>query len=389
MIFVMNKNNYTTWIEISQSAYAHNLTFFRKKIPSATEFSVVIKSNAYGHGMLEMAQLAVRHGADSFCVHSLDEAVQLRQAGFRQDILIMGPVPLLRLSEVVEHDFRLALFNPETLRELASLTRRRNQPVRVHLKLETGTYRQGISEKELPEFLHAMKDAPLLRLEAVYTHFANIEDTTNHDYALRQLQRFNEMTDFVQKNGFPGVKKHTACSAAILLFPETHFDMVRLGISQYGLWPSRETFVSYKIRHTRNGEDVLRPVLSWKTRVGQIKEVPANHCIGYGCTYQTTRDSRIAVLPIGYSDGYDRGLSNQSYVLIHGQRAPIRGRVCMNLIMVDVTDIPNVRLEDEVVLIGQQGKEVITVDYLAGLIGTINYELVTRINWQIPRLVVD
>lgn len=385
----MNKNNYTTWIEISQSAYAHNLAFFRKKIPPTTELSVVIKSNAYGHGMLEIARLAVQSGADSFCVHSLDEALQLRKAGFGQDILIMGPVPLGRLSEVVEHNFRLALFTTETLRELARLAQAGNQPVRVHLKLETGTYRQGINERELPRFLAALKEAPLLQLEAVYTHFANIEDTTNHDYALRQLQRFTEMAEAVQKSGFPGVKKHTACSAAILLFPETHFDMVRLGISQYGLWPSRETFVSYKIRHTRNGEDVLRPVLSWKTRVGQIKEVPANHCIGYGCTYQTTRDSRIAVLPIGYADGYDRGLSNQSYVLIHGQRAPIRGRVCMNLIMVDVTDIPDVRLEDEVVLIGRQGNEVITADYLAGLIGTINYELVTRINWQIPRVVVE
>ncbi len=385
----MNKNNYTTWIEISQSAYAHNLAFFRKKIPPTTELSVVIKSNAYGHGMLEIARLAVQSGADSFCVHSLDEALQLRKAGFGQDTLIMGPVPLGRLSEVVEHNFRLALFTTETLRELARLAQAGNQPVRVHLKLETGTYRQGISERELPRFLAALKEAPMLQLEAVYTHFANIEDTTNHDYALRQLQRFTEMAEAVQKSGFPGVKKHTACSAAILLFPETHFDMVRLGISQYGLWPSRETFVSYKIRHTRNGEDVLRPVLSWKTRVGQIKEVPANHCIGYGCTYQTTRDSRIAVLPIGYADGYDRGLSNQSYVLIHGQRAPIRGRVCMNLIMVDVTDIPDVRLEDEVVLIGRQGNEVITADYLAGLIGTINYELVTRINWQIPRVVVE
>ncbi len=385
----MNKNNHTTWIEISQSAYAHNLAFFRKKIPPTTELSVVIKSNAYGHGMLEIARLAVQSGADSFCVHSLDEALQLRKAGFGQDILIMGPVPLGRLSEVVEHNFRLALFTTETLRELARLAQAGNQPVRVHLKLETGTYRQGINERELPRFLAALKEAPLLQLEAVYTHFANIEDTTNHDYALRQLQRFTEMAEAVQKSGFPGVKKHTACSAAILLFPETHFDMVRLGISQYGLWPSRETFVSYKIRHTRNGEDVLRPVLSWKTRVGQIKEVPADHCIGYACTYQTTRDSRIAVLPIGYADGYDRGLSNQSYVLIHGQRAPIRGRVCMNLIMVDVTDIPDVRLEDEVVLIGRQGNEVITADYLAGLIGTINYELVTRINWQIPRVVVE
>jgi alanine racemase len=195
------------------------------------------------------------------------------------------------------------------------------------------------------------------------------------------------MTQSIKKRGYTDIKCHTACSAAVLLFPETYFDMVRLGISQYGLWPSRETFVSYKIKHSKNGEDVLHPVLSWKARIGQIKEIAANQNIGYGGTYQTTRPSRIAVLPVGYADGYDRAISNQGHVLIRGKRAPVRGRVCMNLLMVDITDIPDVALEEEVTLLGSDGNNYIHTDHLANLCGTINYEFTTRINWQIPRII--
>jgi alanine racemase len=383
----MKTDQMITWVEISEKAYAHNLVFFKKRIPSRTEFSVVVKANAYGHGIGEISRLAMKHGADSLCVHTLDEALFLRGLGVTQDILIMGPVPRLRLREVVANDFRLVLYNRETLADLNQLTREMNKPVRVHLKLEMGTHRQGIDAEDLANFLNDLKNFSSVKLEAAYSHFSNIEDTTDHSYAFYQLQLFNRMAAQIQKSGFPEVKKHVACSAAMLLFPETHFGMVRLGISQYGLWPSRETFVSYKMKHAQNSEEALRPVLSWKTRVAQVKSVPANHFISYGCGYQTTRDSRIAVLPIGYSDGYDRRLSNQSYVLINGRRAPVRGRVCMNFIMVDVTDIPDVKLEDEAVLIGQQGNEKITADFLAQLMGTINYEVVTRINWQIPRVV--
>lgn len=385
----MKTDQLNTWVEISEEAYAHNLAFFKQKIPDRTEFSVVIKANAYGHGMLEIASLAIKHGVDSFCVNSLDEAILLRESGYSQDVLIMGPVPLQQLGEALNYNFRLALYNRQTLDEINGLSRGKSNQVRVHLKLETGTYRQGIDLDELPGLLEKLKDSPKVILEAVYTHFANIEDTTDHSYAYSQIERFRKMVEEVQASGFSEVKKHVACSAATLLFAETHFDMVRLGISQYGLWPSRETYVSYKIKQTQNEQDVLRPVLSWKTRVSQMKRVAANQFVGYGCTYQTTRESRIAVLPVGYSDGYDRGLSNQSYVLIHSRRAPVRGRVCMNFIMVDVTDIPEAKLEDEAVLIGKSSQEILTADYLAQLTGTINYEIVTRINWQIPRIITD
>jgi alanine racemase len=384
----MKTEKLNTWIEISRKAYANNLSFFKKLISPTTELSVVIKSNAYGHGILEIAGLAIEYGADSFCVHSLDEALLLEESGYGQDILIMGHVPLKRLDEAIHGNFRLVMYNMDSLRELDQQTRRLNQTARVHLKLETGTNRQGVDENQLPGFLEHLKSASMVKLEAVYTHFANADEPANHEYARYQLERFDEMYAQIQTE-FPTTRRHASGSAAVLLLPRAHFDMIRLGISQYGLWPSAEVRDSFKMNHSLKEEGILQPILSWKTRVSQIKEVPANHFISYGRTYRTDRDSRIVVLPTGYSDGYDRLLSNKSYVLINGRRAPVRGRVCMNLTMVDVTDIPDVKLEDEVVLIGSQGDDSVSADYLASLIGTINYEIVTRISSQIPRIVID
>ncbi|MCK6619328.1 MAG: alanine racemase [Calditrichaceae bacterium] len=377
---------YTTWVEISESAYAHNLKFFRNIIGPGPELSVVVKANAYGHGWQAIAGLAVKHGADSFSVHSLEEALKLRKAGFPQDILIMGPVPGPLLEAVAAENFRLVAFNRETILRLQEAAAGLQKTARVHLKLETGTHRQGISREELGGFLRALQESPAVQLEGVYTHFANIEDTTSHDYAFQQIRRFEEMSAAICQAGFPALKQHSACTAAALLFRQTHLDMVRLGIGQYGLWPSRETLVSYKIKYDNDVEKILRPVLAWKTRITQLKDLKAGDTIGYGRTYKTTRNSRIAVLPVGYSDGYDRGLSNQGYVLIRGKHAPVRGRVCMNLLMVDVTDIPEAQLEDEAVLLGRQGEEEISAEQLAGMCGTINYEIVSRINREIPRV---
>lgn len=382
-------NDWLTWIELDEKAYAHNLAFFRQKIKAGIELSVVVKANAYGHGLKPIVSLAEKYGADSYCVHSLDEALALRALGVKKDILIMGPVPHAGLDQVVKENFRIALFDLKTLSRLKEITQRLNQPVRVHLKLETGTYRLGVGPEELELFLTRLRQASLIRLEAAYTHFANIEDTTDHSYAFQQLARFKNLVALIKQAGFTSVKLHTACSAALLLFPETHFQMVRLGLSQYGLWPSRETFVAYKMKQVNNNPHVLRPVLTWKTRVGQIKSVPAKETIGYGRTYQTSRLTRLAVLPVGYADGYDRRLSNQSYVLIRGRRAPLRGRVCMNLIMVDITDIGDVQIGEEVVLLGRQGSETISAEDLAALIGTINYEVVTRINPHLPRIIIN
>jgi alanine racemase len=259
--------------------------------------------------------------------------------------------------------------------------------VRVHLKVETGTHRQGIEGDDLEDLLEYLRTVPRLQVEGVYTHFANIEDTTDHGYALRQAERFRMALAEVEAAGFHQAKRHAACSAAIALFPETHLDMVRLGISQYGIWSSKETRVSFQNLH-ETAESTLRPVLSWKARVSQVKWIPADAYVGYGCTYQTTRRTRLAVLPVGYGDGYDRHLSNTAHVLVRGCRAPVLGRVCMNLTMIDVTDVPGVAVEDEVVLLGRQGENEVTAEQLAALVGTISYEILARLAGHLARVVV-
>ncbi len=379
-----------TWIELSRSAYASNIAFFRRCLGERVRLAVVVKANAYGHGLLEIARLAHENGVNMFCVHTIEETAALRRAGFHEPILLLGPVPCDRAEEVVQfEDVASIAYDVEHVAALAQAAQTSGRTVDIHLKVETGTNRQGILPDRLEMVLPFFRQPSNLRLAAVYSHFANIEDTTDHTYALSQLARFREMCDMINAAGFHGFERHIASSAAAILFPETHFDMVRIGLGQYGLWPSKETFLSYRTAYGDGSEHLLHPVLAWKARISQIKEIPAGSFIGYGCTYQTTRRSRIAILPIGYSDGYDRKLSNNGYVLVRGHRAPVRGRVAMNLTAIDVTDVPDVCLEEEVTLIGSSGKQEITADHLASFVGTINYEIVTRIAPHVPRIITE
>jgi alanine racemase len=373
------------WVELDDASLRWNIEQFRRRL-GRTSFGPVVKANAYGHGMLEVASVVRETGVEWLCVNNLDEAAELRRAGHDTKILVMGYVPLDRLDAVVELGLHPVVYNRETVRRLDELARREDKRVPVHLKVETGTHRQGIPEAELPAFAALVRDLPGLRLVGVTTHFANIEDTTDHRYANEQIERFDRMADALETAGEPVPLRHAACSAAALLFTRTHLDLARIGISLYGLWPSRETYVSC----LEEGQPTLelRPVLTWKTRVAQVKDVPEGSFIGYGCTYRATRPSRIAVLPVGYHEGYDRGLSGVAHVLVRGRRAPVRGRVCMNMCMVDVTDVPGVELEDEVVLLGGQGEERVSAEQLAAWCGTISYEIVCRIHPALPRLVV-
>jgi alanine racemase len=346
----------------------------------------VVKSEAYGHGLLEVAEVCRQSGVGWLCVNGVDEGIRLRQAGHGARILVLGYVALDRLADVVEHDLRPVTYNLATLDRLDALASERGRRVAVHLKLETGTQRQGIAAQDLPQFVSRIGASAGLVLEGLATHFANIEDTTDHGFALGQIERFGQAVAELAAAGVRVPVRHAACSAAAILFARTHLDLVRIGISLYGLWPSRETYVACLERGKPTLE--LRPALTWKTRVAQVKQVPEGSFVGYGCTHRTTRDSRIAVLPVGYHEGYDRGLSGLSHVLIRGRRAPVRGRVCMNMTMVDVTDIPGVALEDEVVLLGRQGEERVGAEQLAAWCGTIAYEIVSRIHPDLPRVVV-
>lgn len=374
------------WVEIDSSALKHNIHQFRSLIGDSRKMTVVVKSNAYGHGLLEVSRLVSESGADGLGVNSLEEALALRKSGIGLPVILLGYVPLSDLEEAVRNDLRLTVYNTKTIEELGKITSALQKNGYLHIKTETGVHRQGINEEDLLPFIERIRTYPYLEIEGLSMHFANIEDTTDHSYAQHQLEKFLDYVDSLRKHGIEIPIKHIACSAATILFPETFFDMVRVGIGVYGLWPSKETYLSC-FQNKREPVNI-KPVLTWKTRIVQAKDVAEGAFIGYGCTYKTTRPTKLGVLPVGYYDGYDRLLSNSAYVLIAGKRAPVRGRVAMNFITVDVTDIPGVQLEDEVVLIGKQGQERISAEYLASLCGTINYEIVTRINPKIPRIVV-
>ncbi len=370
-----------TWVEISRQNLLHNIDEIRKLLKPETSLMAVVKSNAYGHGIAEVAKIT-NSKVDWFGVDSIDEALLLKKTGIKKPILILGYIPLKRLNEAVKNGFRFVVYSYETVKVLSKIY---NLKSIIHLKVETGTSRQGIGENEILNFIKFIKKFPNIKIEGIYTHFANIEDTTDHSYAEKQLGIFKRIIRLLEKNGIEIPIKHTACSAAAILFPETHFNLVRLGLSQYGLWPSKETFVSAKMSK-RSIE--LKPALAWKTIIAQIKNVKKGVPVSYGLTEKVNRDSKIAVLPVGYWDGFDRGLSSVGNVLIQGKRCKILGRVCMNMCVVDVTDIPGVKTEDEVVLIGKQGKEQITIEDIAGKLGTINYEVATRINPLIKRVII-
>ncbi len=371
------------WVEIDGKAPEHNLKEIRKGSAPGTLACAVVKSNAYGHGVAQLVPLLA--SAEWFGVNSLEEGLELRSFGITRPIILLGHVPLAELRAAVEADLRLTVYNRETIEALASLPDG-SVPARVHVKVDTGTARQGVLPEDLAQFLQLVKDCRAVILEGLSTHFANIEDTTNHAYAQMQITRFHAALETAERvvGRLPFI--HTACTAAAILFSATHFTMLRSGIGLYGLWPSRETMVS--AREKGGAVADFRPALSWKTKIVQVKTIPEGSFVGYGCSYRTMRKTTLGVLPVGYADGYDRALGNRAHVLVRGRRAPVIGRICMNLCMVDLTDVPGARLEDEVVLLGRSGDEQISAETMAEWAGTINYEIVTRISPLLPRRIV-
>lgn len=370
-----------SWLEISQKALVNNIQTFRRLIGPERILGVAVKGNAYGHGIIECSKVFLKAGVDYLCVNSLQEAEILRKNKISSPILIMGYIALADLEEAVGLDCDLIVYNRETIKMLGKMKNKIN----IHLKIETGNHRQGIEIEDLPQFIRIFKEYKNLKLKGVSTHFADLEDRMDHTYATRQLEAFKRAIELLEKEDLEPEFRHCANTAATLLLPEAYFNFVRVGIGAYGLWPSEKTELSAS---KMENKPVLSPALTWKTKVAQIKEVKKGEFIGYGCTYQMSKNGRIAVLPVGYYEGFSRALSNKGMVLIQGQRAPVVGRVCMNMIMVDVTHIPKIKLEDEVVLIGRQGKEGITAEEMAELAGTINYEVVTRINKELGRRIL-
>ncbi len=373
-----------SWVEVSGERLRRNVQAFRNLLQPETRLMTVVKSNAYGHG-LELASAAIAGSADWFGVDSISEALTLDDAVGGKPILILGYFAAEHVRTVVERGFRQVVYRMDVAESLSAEARKQDTAARIHLKIETGTNRQGIGLADVAEFGKAVAALPGIEVEGAYTHFANIEDTLDPTFAQRQLERFRRAMDLLGGIGIRPKHIHTAATAGILLYPETHFSMVRLGIGAYGIWPSRETRIAARER----GLDVtLHPALTWKTRIAQLKPIEAGEYIGYGLSYQASREMTLAVIPTGYFEGYDRRLSNAGRALIRGRAVPVVGRVAMNMTILDVTDLPRPQLDEEVVLLGRQAESEITADELAGRVGTISYEVLSRINPSLERRLV-
>ncbi len=376
-----------SWCEVEDEALHANVAALRRQLSPGSLLGIVVKSEAYGHGLLPSARAFVAAGADWLVVNAPAEAVALRQAGIAAPIYVCGPVFPAQAQIIAQTQARVVLYDQHLAVALSQAAQ--GQPLPVHLKIETGTSRQGLPLAEALELARLVAGLPGLRLEGLTTHYADIEDTTDHRYAQRQQELLREAVSAFAAQGLGVGMVHAANSAAALLWPETHASLVRVGIAAYGLWPSKETFaVALQRRLDRGAGEVpqLQPALSWRARLVQVKEVPAGAYIGYGRTFRTTHPSRLGIVPVGYYEGYDRRLSNVAHVLVRGVRAPVRGRVCMNMLMVDLTHIPRALPGEVATLMGRDGEEEISAETLAGWMGTINYEVVARIHPSQPRL---
>ena len=372
------------WIEIDTGALRRNIDAFRGIVPPGTGLMVVVKANAYGHGLDVVAPVAAEH-AEWLGVNALEEAVAIRDLGIDRPVAILGYTEPADLDTVVAHGFRQVVYRIDIAAALAEAARKQHTTAHVHLKIETGTNRQGIPVEELATFVERLRAMPTIAIEGAYTHFANIEDTLDPSYAQLQIRRFRAALAALETAGVELTQVHAAATSAALLYPETGFAMMRLGIGTYGVWPSRETQLAAREKGRRI---TLTPVLTWKTRIAQVKRIKPGEFVGYGLTYQARRPMKAAVLPVGYYDGYDRKLSNVARALVRGHPVPVIGRVAMNMTMLDVTDV-HAQADDEVVLLGRQGTSEIRVEELADKIGTISYEVLARINPRIPRLPVQ
>lgn len=363
------------WAEVDLKNVKFNLAQVRNLIAENTEIMAVVKADAYGHGVIPVAEALIEEGVDRLAVALPGEGQELRQAGIDLPVQILGEVLPSQVEALMKYDLIPTLCKRNTAFGLSEIAGGKGKKVKVHIKVDTGMGRIGKRPEEAVDYIKFVSDLPHLEIEGIMTHFARA-DEHNKDYTYEQWESFKNVLAGVRAAGIEIPLVQVANSAAILDLPEMNLDLVRPGIMLYGLLPSGE--IKNKIE--------LKPVLSWKARIVYIKEVPAGSGISYGTTYITDRPTEVATIPLGYADGYSRLLSNKGEVLIHGQRAPILGRVCMDQFMVDVTDIPSAAVGDEVVLIGRQGNAEITATELAKHIGTINYEVLCGISKRIERI---
>ena len=386
-MFKADESGLRSWCEIDGWALHKNIQTLRAGLANGARLGIVVKSDAYGHGLLLCAREFLSAGADWLVVHSLVEGEKLRRGGIEAPIYMCTQPAVCEADRVVEADLRVALCDIDVARALNEAARGQNRKVSCHIKLETGTHRQGIADEQLLDMARWVCAAEALELEGLTTHFADIEDTTDHAFAEGQMAQLNAAIDRLHRVGIAVPMRHAANSAAALLWPKTHGDLVRVGIGAYGLWPSKET---YAVALQRGGQvPELYPILSWKARIAQIKDVPEGGFIGYGRTFRATYPMRIGIITLGYYEGYDRRLSNVGHVLVDGVRAPVRGRVCMNMFMVDLTHIPEAKPGAIATLLGRGGDEEVSAEMWGSWMGSIHYEAISRIHPEQVRLLRD
>jgi len=379
------------WAEIDLKAVSYNIQGLRKITNPSARLMAVVKANAYGHGGTTIALNALENGAEWLGVANINEGICLRKAGIGSPILVFGYTSGRLAQTLVEFNLTQSVFSFEMAKSLSDAAVSYGKPVRIHLKVDTGMGRLGLLQTTIrsSSFVNEVRQAAAedvksikrlkgIELEGVFTHFATA-DYSDKLYAKAQFEQFMDFIDMIKNLGVSPPVIHAANSAALIDMPEAHLDMVRPGISIYGLYPSDE------VDKTRIA---LKPALTLKTKVVHLKRVPARFKISYGVTYETKTPTTIATVPIGYADGFNRLLSSRGYMLVNGCRAPVVGRVCMDFTMLDVGRIPNVGLEDEVVVIGKQKDEIISVEEVAASVDTINYEVVTSIGHRVERIYV-
>lgn len=361
---------------IDLDAIAYNMTNIKSKVGKETGIIGIIKADAYGHGSVEISRVILENGADWLAVAVVDEGINLRKNGIAAPILLLGYTPELRLEDVVNNGFIQTVYTYETAKKLSDVAVRLGKTAVIHIKIDTGMGRIGyrVNEASADEIVK-ISELPNIEVNGMFTHFSTA-DEKDKNYTLNQYNKFVQMDAFLRERGLEIPIKHAANSAAIMDFDNMMFNMVRPGIILYGAYPSEEV---------DKDNLSIKPAMSVKTHVSYVKEVNEGDYISYGRKYQAVGKRIIATIPVGYADGFIRAYSNGGKVLIKGEYAPIVGRICMDQFMVDVTDIKDVQINDEVVLIGKQGNKEITVDFIASILDTINYEVFCTLSKRVPR----
>lgn len=381
---------HTSQIELDKKALKNNIDFIKNHIGESVKYSMVVKANAYGHGIEEIVPIAEGYGVNHFSVFSIAEAQRVFEVKKENTkIMIMGWVDGDYFDWAINSNVSFFVFTQYRLKRAIDRAKELNKVAKIHLELETGMYRTGLTKKELEPVARLIKEnKEYIEVEGVCTHYAGAENLETHERIVEQINTFKNLCSELENLGINPKTRHTACSAAMFNYPETIMDMVRVGVSSYGFWPNLQTKFRY-LKENNLSESPLLRVLEWKSFIMSVNEVPKGKYISYGTSFLTTRHSKIATIPVGYGYGFSRNLSNNGYVLLKGERAKIVGVVNMNMLVVDVTDIKNVEVDDVVILIGEQGDEEITVSSFSEMNNSLNYEMLTRLPDHIPRNVIE